>query len=94
MQITLTPEIENIVKQKVASGNYASETDVIRESLRLLQQRDEEKFKSLREDLQAAYEQLQRGESMPFDIKAAEQIKSAGRERRRQKSEERVNGEG
>lgn len=69
MQITLTPEIEIIVKQKVASGDYASETEVIRESLRLLQQRDEEKLKSLREDLQAAYEQLRRGESTPLDMK-------------------------
>lgn len=93
MQITLPPEIEIIVKQKVASGNYASETEVIRESLRLLQQRDEDKLKSLREDLHAAYEQIRRGESTPFDEDAAEQIKTAGRERRRQKSVELMNGE-
>ncbi len=92
MQITLTPEIESIVKQKVASGYYSSETAVIRESLRLLEERDEAKLKSLREDLQAAYEQSLRGESTPFDKEVAENIKAAGRERRRQK--ERVNGEG
>lgn len=68
MQITLTPEIEVIIKQKVASGNYASETEVIKESLRLLQERDEEKLKSLREDLAAAYEQSERGESKTVDI--------------------------
>ena len=68
MQITLTPEIENIIKRKVASGYYASETEVIRESLRLLQERDEEKLKSLREDLAAAYAQSERGESTPLDI--------------------------
>lgn len=68
MQITLTPEIEIIIKQKVASGNYASETEVIKESLRLLQERDERKLKSLREDLTAAYRQSERGESKVIDI--------------------------
>ncbi len=68
MQITLTPEIEVIVKQKVASGNYASETEVIKESLRLLQERDEGKLNSLREDLAAAYRQSERGESKNIDI--------------------------
>ena len=68
MQITLTPEIEVIIKQKVASGSYASETEVIKESLRLLQERDEEKLKSLRGDLAAAYEQSKHGESEIIDI--------------------------
>lgn len=68
MQITLTPEIEIIIKQKVASGNYASETEVIKESLRLLQERDERKLKFLCEDLTAAYSQSERGESKSIDI--------------------------
>ncbi|CAN5423843.1 hypothetical protein BH20ACI1_BH20ACI1_04880 [soil metagenome] len=68
MQITLTPEIEVIIKQKVASGNYASETEVIKESLRLLEERDQEKLKSLREDLAAAYQQSECGESKAIDI--------------------------
>lgn len=68
MQITLTPEIEVIIKQKVASGNYASETEVIKESLRLLEERDQEKLKFLREDLAAAYQQSERGESKVIDI--------------------------
>ena len=90
MQITLTPEIEIIVKQKVASGNYASETEVIRESLRLLQQRDEEKFKSLREDLHAAYEQIRRGESTTLDVETVIAEETALFERRRK---EKSNGE-
>ena len=90
MTITLTPEIESIVKQKVASGYYASETAVIRESLRLLQQRDEEKLKSLREDLQAAYEQSARGESTPLDMETVITEETVLFE---QRQKEKLNGE-
>jgi len=90
MQITLTPEIESIVKQKVASGYYSSETAVIRESLRLLQERDEEKLKSLREDLQAAHEQSLRGESTPLDMETVIAEETAVFERRQK---EKTNGD-
>ena len=90
MQITLTPEIESIVKQKVASGYYSSETAVIRESLRLLEERDAAKLKSLREDLQAAYEQSLRGESTPLDIKTVIAEETALFE---QRQKEKLNGD-
>jgi len=90
MQITLTPEIESIVKQKVASGYYASETAVIRESLRLLEERDEERLKSLCEDLQAAYEQSVRGESTPLNMKTVIAEETALFE---QRQKEKLNGE-
>lgn len=87
MQITLTPEIESIVKQKVASGYYPSEAAVIRESLRLLDERDQAKLKSLREDLQAAYEQSVRGESTALDMEAVIAEETVLFEERRRKGE-------
>lgn len=41
MHVDLTPELEQLVENKVQSGHYGTPGDVIREALRLLQQRDE-----------------------------------------------------
>ena len=41
MNVSLTPELESIVKFKVETGLYNSASEVLREGLRLLQQRDE-----------------------------------------------------
>ena len=40
MSITLPTEMAKKVKAKVASGDYASESEVIREGLRALEERD------------------------------------------------------
>ncbi len=41
MSILLSPELEQIINQKVESGLYDSANEVVRESLRLLQEQDE-----------------------------------------------------
>ena len=41
MTITLTPEQEAMVREKVARGHFASPDDVISESLRLLEELDD-----------------------------------------------------
>lgn len=38
MNVSLTPELEKIVFERVASGLYASASEVIREALRLLEE--------------------------------------------------------
>lgn len=40
MNVSLTPELERIVETKVKSGMYTSASEVVREGLRLLEQRD------------------------------------------------------
>jgi antitoxin ParD1/3/4 len=40
MNISLTPKLENFVKGKVRSGDYNNASEVIREALRALQERD------------------------------------------------------
>ena len=37
MNVSLTPELENWVDEKVRTGRYASASEVIREALRLLE---------------------------------------------------------
>jgi len=41
MNVQLTPELEQLVKEKVQSGRYNSASEVVREALRLMEQRDE-----------------------------------------------------
>lgn len=41
MNVHLTPELEQLVQAKVQSGRYNSASEVVREALRLMEQRDE-----------------------------------------------------
>lgn len=49
MNISLTPELEKVIQEKINSGMYNSPTEVIRESLKLLQERDILKANQLNE---------------------------------------------
>jgi len=49
MNISLTPELQNLVDEKVRTGRYASASEVIREGLRLLEEQD--RLKQQRLDL-------------------------------------------
>jgi putative addiction module CopG family antidote len=41
MKVTLTEELKTLVKEKVRSGRYADESDVMRDALRALEMRDD-----------------------------------------------------
>ena len=47
MNVTLTPQLEAMIRERVDSGRYASASEVVREGLRLLEERER------REHLQA-----------------------------------------
>jgi antitoxin ParD1/3/4 len=79
MNVSLTPELEEIVAARVSSGRYASASEVIREALRLLEERDQ--LNQLRKDVRLGLEQLDQGRHRPFDVKAVERIKRQGRKR-------------
>jgi antitoxin ParD1/3/4 len=46
MNVHLTPKLERLVQNKVQSGRYNSASEVVREALRLMEQKDE--FRALR----------------------------------------------
>ena len=56
MSITLPLEMAKIVREKVANGGYASESEVIRDGLRALQERDAAIERWLREEVAPAYD--------------------------------------
>lgn len=56
--VTLPNEMADMVRAKVASGEYASESEVIRDGLRALQARDQALEKWLRTEVAAAYDEM------------------------------------
>ncbi len=65
MNVNLTPELEKLVREKVNSGLYNNQSEVVRESLRLLADQDrlrEAHLEKLRAALATGLEQADRGE--------------------------------
>jgi antitoxin ParD1/3/4 len=65
MNVALSPDLEKMVNDKVASGEYVSAREVVGEALRLLQERDENQRRrreALRRQIAVGLEQLERGE--------------------------------
>lgn len=59
LSITLPDEMADEVRAKVASGEYASESEVVREGLHALQDRDKAVETWLREDVAAIYDAME-----------------------------------
>lgn len=56
LSITLPVEMARLVKDKVASGAYATESEVVREGIRALQERDAAVERWLRDEVAPAYD--------------------------------------
>jgi antitoxin ParD1/3/4 len=82
MNISLTPRLEEMIREKIASGSYSSASEVVREALRLLELEDQLrslKLQGLRQDIR---EGLESGPATSFD---ANKIKQAARQKRSSK---------
>jgi antitoxin ParD1/3/4 len=82
MNISLTPELEKFVQDKVASGRYHSASEVIREGLRLLEAQEqvrEVRLAALREEIQKG---LASGTSIPGE-EVFEELRTKARERKK-----------
>jgi len=78
MNINLTPQLEELVRQKVSSGLYNSASEVVREALRLMAAEDRLraiKLDQLRRDIR---EGLDSGEATPWHV---QKVREAGRKR-------------
>jgi len=84
MNVSLSHEMESWIQQKVASGLYQSASEVVREALRLLHEREqlhEMRVAELRRELAIGLSQLEEGRAKPFDDSALQDIKRKGRAR-------------
>jgi antitoxin ParD1/3/4 len=85
MNVSLTPELEQLIHKKVETGLYLSASEVVREALRLLDERDKlqaMRFEELRREIHVGIDQADRGELLDgpevFE-KRAEKVSAEGR---------------
>lgn len=65
MNVSLTPELEELVNKKIRSGRYNTASEVVREGLRLLEERDELVAlgkETMREQIAVGIEQAEAGD--------------------------------
>jgi antitoxin ParD1/3/4 len=70
MNVSLTPELERQIEQRVASGYYTSASEVMREALRLFFQFDESRSREIdlfNRQIAEGLAQLDRGEAISGD---------------------------
>jgi antitoxin ParD1/3/4 len=82
LSITLPLEMAQMVKDKVASGEYATESEVIRDGLRTLAARDAAVEKWLREEVAPAYDahKADPARALPLD-EAMARVRTGRRDR-------------
>ncbi|MFN0058973.1 MAG: type II toxin-antitoxin system ParD family antitoxin [Planctomycetota bacterium] len=75
MNVSLTADLERFVQAKLASGLYLSASEVVRDALRLLVERDrvrDLRVAELRKELQIGIDSLDRGEGISGGAALAE----------------------
>ena len=76
MNVNLTPELESIVHEKVKSGLYKSASEVVREAIRLMKERDtlrEIRLDALREEIGIGVVQADEGNLKKLDVRISSQ---------------------
>ena len=76
MNISLTPKLETLIRNKVKSGRYNNASEVIREALLVLDQRD--RHERLKTEVEKGFAQIERGETVPYNMRAAKKAARAG----------------
>lgn len=61
-----SPELQQLVQAELATGEYASQDELLLEAMRLLADRSKRR-QELRQELQIARDQLDRGEGIELD---------------------------
>ena len=75
MNVSVGREFEEYVRAKVESGDYASVSEVVRDGLRLMREKEqlfEARLQSIRGDIQNGIDQIERGESRDGETVMAE----------------------
>ena len=76
VNVNLTPQLEQMIRQKVASGLYASASEVIREALRLMEEQERVRGARIEQLRQEIRDGLNSGDPTSWN---AEEIKRKGR---------------
>ena len=81
LSVSLPAPLEAFVREKVSSGGYSSASEVICEGLRLLQQYDTERLRTLSAAIRKGVAQAERGEFVPSDEVTTRAIAARGNRR-------------
>ena len=84
MNVSLMPEFEAFIFEKVRSGTYTTASEVVRAGLRLLQDHHAEqlaRLEALRQDVRTGVAQLKHGEGQAGDA-AFQRVRNKSRARR------------
>lgn len=85
MNVSLTPRLEKYIASKVASGDYSTASEVVREALRALQAEERSRraaLRQLRKEIDEAAASLDRGEGFPAE-QVFRELRQIQRRRRR-----------
>ena len=85
MNVSLTPELESLVHEKVESGLYTSASEVVREALRLLNDKDaiqQQRLAELKREIAVGLEELKQGNLVPGE-QVFEELRQRSEARRR-----------
>ena len=70
MNVSLSPELERFIEEKVRAGQYQTADDLINSAVSILHQQERlsrNDIMELRQEIALGIEQLDRGESAPWD---------------------------
>jgi antitoxin ParD1/3/4 len=84
MNVALTPELEELIRRKLASGMYKNAAEVVREGLRLLAEEDAWKAE-VRRRISTGMAQLRSGQVEDGETAVNEVVKSLRRRRAKTK---------
>jgi antitoxin ParD1/3/4 len=73
MNVSLPPELEARVRQRVESGMYGSASEVIREALRLFEAYEQSKLDSLRQDIAKGLDDAKNSRTKEVDFAGLKQ---------------------
>jgi antitoxin ParD1/3/4 len=85
MNISLTPQLEEMIRRRIASGSYNSASEVVREALRLLEENDRVRAEQLRgfnQHLGQRLTALDRGDKVDPDVARARLHKKSQQRRK------------
>jgi putative addiction module CopG family antidote len=82
LNIALSPQSEELIRRQVEAGWYDDASDVVEEALSLLI--DPQRFKAFKAAVDEGFEELERGEDVPFTPELFDDIRRTAREMARE----------
>ncbi|MEG3617474.1 type II toxin-antitoxin system ParD family antitoxin [Magnetovibrio sp. PR-2] len=79
MNLSLTPKLEEFIRDKVDTGMYNNASEVVREALRMMNEHEKMKLAWMRQMIERGERQIERGDYTAYQANDIEQMfKDAG----------------